>query len=292
MSKQKSKVVPTAATTVKEQGFLALQRVLRGTFQRRQFIICAVGVLVVALLLWLLLPLIPRTAKPVNYLVGEVPIKAITQVVGYRKVTEVTQSLSGLGRAQAGNYTYRAGSDPAKDIAEYCALLQKEYGAVPQTALPTGESGTVTLVIPSPQEGRQVTMKIAYDKVQYHIAVDEQALPTQQVVSQGTVVNVTPEQAKELLMTLTKKETGFTADISVYTTTLEPDKATVEGWDYYVFTVVADYSATRIEYRGTFYVSVSDGVILSYNKDTDTTSRLRGSEGAVEEVPKTEETPE
>lgn len=264
---------------VKDSGFAAL----KALFMRRHVIICVVGAAAIVLALWLLLPLIPRTAKPEHYRVGELDIKSITGVVGYRKVTGVTQSLSGTGRAEAGSYSYRAGKAPRADMEAYCALLQQEYGAVLADDSQLGErDGVLHLTLPSDEDDRLIMMEIEYDAESYAVKVEEKPKPKEKQESEYAV-NVTPEKARELVMTLTKQETGFKSDISVYTTELEPDTVNVDGWDYYVFTVIADYSATRIEYRGTFYVGCYDGVVLSYDKETGVTSRLRGANGAVEE---------
>lgn len=278
MNRTKDKVGDTAESIMKH-----LAVAVRGIFARRQFILCAMGLGLAALLLWLLLPLIPRTAKPENYRVGEMEIQAITQVVGYRKVLGVTESLSGIGRAESGSYTYRAGNDPDSDIQTYYTLLREEYGAAFTDESDTGEGeGYLALAIPSPVEGYRIAMTITYDSEEYVVTVDEEIEPRETASGTPQEVNVTPEQARELVLSLTKAETGFKADISVYTTELEEEKVSLDGWDYYVFTVIADYSATRIEYRGTFYVGCYDGVVLSYDKDTGTTSRLRGSGGRVE----------
>ena len=78
------------------------------------------------------------------------------------------------------------------------------------------------------------------------------------------------------LLTLSRSETGFSADISVYTRRVEETPVNYNGRNYYVITVVADYEDGRPEeYRGTFYVAQDGGEILRYDLDTDTAEVIR-----------------
>lgn len=249
------------------------------TFQRRHWILAAVGAVALVFLLKAMLPLIPRTAKPTHYNVGDWQIEAMTEVVGYRKVVGIIEGRSGDGRLEAASYRYRLGENPQQDIESYAALLQQEHSAVldQQQPDPPSGGGVVALTIPPAGESDlQLTVTLSYDSQDCVVQLASRKQPQQRPdVTQE--VNVTPQQAQELLLTLTKAETGFKQDISVYSVRQEEQNAQVDGWDYYVFTVEADYSATRVEYRGTFYVGCYDGVVLKYDKETGETSRLRGS---------------
>lgn len=269
---------------IKTKGMTAAKAV----FARRHVIICIVAVAAIAFVIWKMLPMIPRTAKPERYNVGELSLQAITEVVGYRKVTSVSQSLSGTGRAESGSYSYKAGKTPLSDIESYLALLTSEYSAelLPESTKGATE-GKLLLTLPSSKEATVITMEIAYSPESYDITVGEKLVIGDKPESEYPVT-VTPDDATNLVMSLTKKETGLKSDISVYTTTLEDGTVNVDGWDYYVFNVVADYSATRIEHRATYYVGCYDGVILSYDKESDTTSRIRGAVGSEEKQETTE----
>lgn len=273
-SKQKGTASPavTAAvvgTAAKKTGIAALRAVLG----RRHVIVATLGVAAAATLLFFLVQLVPRTVKPTVYRVGELELASLTQVVGHRKLLSMRESLTGLGRAASGEYSYQAGREPKKDVEEYLALLSREYGAQLPLDAQLGEaSGSVTVQLPTGDEQSQVELNILYDSEHYTLQLDEKQVPKPR--PEKVEAKITPEQARDILLTLTKAETGFKQDISVYTSQLEPDTMNVDGWDYYVFTIVADYSATRIEYRGTFYIACHDGAILRYDKETDTTSRI------------------
>lgn len=256
-------------TAAKNTGIAAL----RAVFGRRHVIVGCMAVAVAAVLLFFLIQLVPRTVKPTLYRVGESELPSLTEVVGHRKLLGMSESLSGLGRAESGSYAYRAGREPRRDVDSYLELLSGEYGATVAEGAQLGETdGNVTVLIPAQGDDSNIELNISYSSEEYTVTVEEKRLPKPK--PEKTEALVTPEGAREILLTLTKEETGFKSDISVYTSKLEEDTVQVDGWDYYVFTVIADYSATRVEYRGTFYISCNDGAILRYDKDTDTTSRI------------------
>ncbi|MEG0852989.1 MAG: hypothetical protein RSF82_03890 [Angelakisella sp.] len=272
MSMKKDTGTSTSAvgTVAKSTGLAAL----RAVFLRRHVIIGCAAAAAAAFMLFVLIPLLPRTAKPVTYRAGELEISAITEVIGYRKLLAMSESLSGLGRAEAGEYCYKAGKNPKDDVEKYLNLLTEEYGAVAAEDAQLGENdGTLTLILPTETEDREVELTIRYDSEQYRLSIDEKTKAVKK--PEKVEALITPEEARNILLTLTKAETGFKSDISVYTSKLEEETVNVDGWDYYVFTVVADYSATRVEYRGTFYISCNDGAVLRYDKETDTTSRIK-----------------
>ncbi|MEG1942742.1 MAG: hypothetical protein RR049_02910 [Angelakisella sp.] len=265
----------SAMTAVKEKSFRALRAVL----WRRHIIVGCLAACVAVLLLAVLIPLIPRTVKPTAYRAGDMELRSITDVVGYRKLLGMSESLSGLGRAEAGEYTYKAGKAPKKDIEKYVKVLTEEYGASVAEGASLGEtSGSLAVSVPTGADTIQVKLEISYDGDKYLLRVDEKEIPPPKPEKVVPIISV--DEAKNIMLTLTKKETGFKSDISVYTTELSNETVNYEGWDYYVFTVLADYSATRIEYRGTFYVSCHDGAILRYDKETGTASRIVRDEPA------------
>lgn len=275
MTTKKKGTAPTATTTsavgtvAKNTGMAAL----RAVFGRRHVIVGCIAVAVSAVLFFFLIQLVPRTVKPTLYRVGESELPSLTQVVGHRKLLGMSESLSGLGRAESGRYAYRAGREPRQDVDSYLELLADEYGGTVAEGAQLGETdGKVTVLIPTQADDSSIELNISYSTEEYTVTVEEKRLPKQK--PEKTEALVTSDEAKEILLTLTKAETGFKSDISVYTAKLEEDTVQVDGWDYYVFTIIADYSATRIEYRGTFYISCNDGAILRYDKDTDTTSRI------------------
>lgn len=275
MTTKKKGTSPVATTTsavgtaAKNTGIAALRAVLG----RRHVIVGCVAVAVAAVLLFILIQLVPRTVKPTLYRVGESELTSLTEVVGHRKLLGMSESLSGLGRAQSGEYTYRAGMEPRQDVDSYLELLTGEYGATVAEGAQLGETGgKVTVHIPTETADSGIELTISYDSEKYTVTVDEKQMP--KAKPEKVEPLITTDAARDILLTLTKEETGFKQDVSVYTSNLEADTVNVDGWDYYVFTVVADYSATRIEYRGTFYISCSDGAILRYDKETDTTSRI------------------
>lgn len=267
-----------------------LLTMLKAVLARRHIIICVLAVCLVAALLLGLRPLVAqRTAKPESYKVGGLEIESLTQVVGYRKVTNVKQSLSGTGRVYLCSYSYRAGSAPNEDIAAYSEVLERDYLAVRDEHESNGTAANGRLVynLPTQDEKTIVVVELNYDKDGYTVMLEEREKQSEKQ-NEARPVNITPEQARNLVLSLTKEETGFKADISVYTTNLEQETVTIDGWDYYELTVIADYSETRIEYRGTFYVGCYDGIVISSNKETGVTSRLRGPGGLAEESPQTD----
>ncbi|MEG1687276.1 MAG: hypothetical protein RR276_05275 [Angelakisella sp.] len=276
--------VPTAQA-VKQTSLAAAKAI----YLRRRIIVCLFAIGVVAFFIWFLTQFIPRSLpEPEFYSIGELKIQSLTHVVGNRKVLGISESLSGLGRPASGVYTYQAGESPEEDIQTYCTLLQQEYGAQPAEDSPEGEgNGKRFLTIPTGNEQSHVVISLVYDSKQYVVTLEEQLIPKAPDPPAIKPRTLTAEEAYNKLMSLTKDETGFKADISVYGYLIDPEPVLLDGWEYYVITIQAEYSPTNIEYRGTFYVGCFDGVILRYDLETATASRVRPEEPAA----KPKETP-
>lgn len=246
--------------------------VLKTLMDRKGVLLCLLSVAAIAAIIWLLLPLVPRKAKPERYRTADIEIPSITQVVGYRELSTMTQDLTGTGKVTAATFQYINCKTPADDIITYSKSMQDNHSAIELESNTTNkQNGTVSLLFEG--ESKQVIMDFSYDSNSYEISMQEKEKPKPSPDSSEHAIS--PEKAREILLTLTKAETGFKADISVYTSNLLDEIVKVDGWDYYAFEVVADYPDGRIDYRGTFYISCDDGVILKYDKDTNTTSRVR-----------------
>ena len=115
-----------------------------------------------------------------------------------------------------------------------------------------------------------------YKRQAYEVLVEQMAETPKPVEETEEGYPISADDAMNLLLTLTKIETGFSADISVYTKRTDEQLTTWNGVPYYVITVVADYEDGRPEeYRGTFYVAQDGGEILRYDLDTDTAEVIR-----------------
>ena len=98
--------------------------------------------------------------------------------------------------------------------------------------------------------------------------------PLRSVVQQPQYA-LSKEDAYNRLLTLSKAETGFKADIGIYGYEIDDEVIELEGWHYYVITIVADYDDGRIEYRGTFYVCCEDGTIMRHDLETGRNTRIK-----------------
>ena len=245
-------------------------KVGKAIFGVRHLILCALGVLLTIGVIYILYPLLPRTAKPEFYNIGDTSIPSFTQVVGYHKVIHTTQELDGTGRFQAGDYLYTLGETPVEDKTAYYQYLQKELDGV------LSQVDENIIILPSDIEDKQIEISLTVEDNHYLVHVSEEKTQNKIDEEQNKEANISRERAKEMLLSLTKEETGFRADISVYTCVLEEEIVMLDDWEYYVFNIIADYTDGRAdEHRGTFYVGCHDGILLSYDKETDTAARIR-----------------
>ncbi len=226
-----------------------------------------------AYLVYLLLPFLPKGEPPAPYMVGTVEIPSFAQVVEGSKLMDSVQELSGEGRLLEGEYIYSFSDDPSVAAETYTKeLLDKLTNATVNDA---GE-----IVIASDIEGSSIVIKIEPQEEHCYIKVSElgNGNLAGDVVDDGSDKGflLTAEEAySKYLLTLTKEQTGFLADISVYTVNTATETVEYDGGHYYVFTIVADYEDGRpVEYRGTFYVGCNDGVIFRHNLETGENTRL------------------
>lgn len=212
---------------------------------------------------------------PKTYIAGGVTVDSITAVTGKRTLDGITQSLTGDGQMESGLFSYSGADNAADDVAAYVAELTEEYGAVVEGDYdPLAESGTIQLTVAGESSGMLLT--ITYGDGAYEVLVEEKETSSAPTKEPEEGYPISADDAMNLLLTLTKIETGFTADISVYTKRTDEELTIWNGTAYYVITVVADYEDGRPEeYRGTFYISAEDGAILRYDLETDTAQQLR-----------------
>ncbi len=215
---------------------------------------------------------------PETYAAGGVTVDSITAVAGRRTLDGITQSLTGDGKMESGLFSYSGADNAADDVAAYVAELTEEYGASVEGEYdPLAESGSIQLTVPGETAGMSLT--ITYGDGAYEVLVEQMAEAPKPVEEPEEGYPISADDAMNLLLTLTKIETGFSADISVYTKRTDEQLTTWNGVPYYVITVVADYEDGRPEeYRGTFYVSAEDGAILRYDLETDTAEQLRNGQ--------------
>lgn len=234
-------------------------------YQSKPTFFIIVGIIISLILVQWLYPMIPRTVKPEYYQVGELEIPSFTTVVGYRKITSVTQDLDGAGYILGGDFLYEIGEEPDVDIKTYTDYLIGELGGEFSKEV----DDTIVLTL---KNNRQINVSVSQLEDSYQVNIIESAVPPIITGTDGQVVSyISREEAKEILLTLTKEETGFKAEIDVYSINTVTEPVKYGDKDYYVFNVVADYGDGRpIEPRGTFYIGCISGDLLMYNEEDNT----------------------
>ena len=206
-----------------------------------------------------------------GYIVGGVNIPAIVDD-GY---TKVSGTLTGEGEYIKNRYEYRGKELEQAELSEYEKLLQQKYGAMAADTREISEEGSYTSRLYMQTDGERTKVSLSYDGSVYVVDMLAEPSTGKALDSYSPLSRVSAERAREILLSLKKSETGFLAEINVYTIEQQQELAELSGWKYYVFDVVAEYSAKRREPRGTFYVSQDDGMVLRYNKADNTTTLIR-----------------
>ncbi len=215
--------------------------------------------------------------NPMTYKIGTVSIPSLSTVNKDVRFLLNKGTIGGDGLYLGLKYEYKnienSTTTLTDDIKIYIDLLKSDYGA--ELLEISNDKNSVKLQMPTKTDDKKIEMTISFNDGKYFVDLQEVLMKIDKPIVEEPKNKISEEQAKEILLSLTKKETNFRAEISVYTVELLPEPVIIDGWKYYVFDVIADYSATRKEHRGTFYVSCDDGMILRYNKDTGGTSFVK-----------------
>ena len=208
--------------------------------------------------------------EPSYYTIADIKIPS------FANVNESLDYVKNIGKSDIDGdvweviYNYEVDEPRQEDIKSYTDMLTSELNAEAREI----NQNFASMEIPTSDENTKVDMKLTLDGNVYKLRFKKREIE-QEKLEPPVIYNISEEKAEEILLSLTKKETGFTANIDIYSRELKDELVDIDGWKYYEFEIIADYSETRKEYRGTFYISCDDGMVLKYNRNTKGTIYLR-----------------